>query len=327
MKGETAMAKPLLPLVIIGGPTGVGKSETAVTLAKKIGGEIISADSMQVYRGMDIGTAKLTKEEMGGVPHHMIDILEPTQAFNIAKFTSMTAECIRQITDRGHIPLLVGGTGFYIRAVLYGTLFSEEDDDPSIRLELEKKALEEGNLKLHAMLEKIDPASAAAIPPGNVKRVIRAIEYYRKTGELISVHNERERAKEAVYNAAYFALTCERGRMYSRIDLRVDRMAADGLTEEVKALAAQGLDRHNVSMQGLGYRQILEYLDGEITLDEALNKIKQETRHFAKRQLTWLRKEKDVIWLDKDTLSSKQIIDEMIRVLILKGIIPAGKEY
>ncbi len=320
------MTRTLPPLVIIGGPTGVGKSDAAVTLAKRIGGEIISADSMQVYRGMDIGTAKLTKEEMDGVPHHMIDVLDPSEAFNIARFTSMTTECIRQVASRGHIPMLVGGTGFYIRAVLYGTQFSEEDDDPSIRLELEKKAREEGGLKLHEYLEQIDPASAAAIPPGNVKRVIRAIEYYRKTGELISVHNERERAKEAVYRFAYFALTCDRSHMYERIDRRVDRMAEMGLVGEVAALAEQGLDKHSVSMQGLGYRQILDYLDGQATLEEALSKIKQETRHFAKRQLTWLRREKDVIWLDKEQLDDEQIIDEMIRILIQKGIIPEGKD-
>ena len=309
------------PLVIIGGPTGVGKSETAVLLAKRIGGEIISADSMQVYRHMDIGTAKITPDEMGGIPHHMIDVLEPTQSFNIARFKEMADECITDIHSRGRIPILTGGTGFYIHAVLYGTVFAEEDDDTVIRQKLEQKAADEGKEALHAMLEETDPESAAAIPVGNVKRVIRALEYYEKTGEKMSVHNKREHLKEPSYNAAWFALTCDRARMYERIDLRVDKMMEKGLTEEVRNLEKMGLTRTDVSMQGLGYRQMLDHFDGKCSLEESVSRIKQETRHYAKRQLTWLRREKDVIWLETDVLSKEEILDRMTHELADRKII------
>lgn len=286
-------------LIVLTGPTAVGKSALSIALAKRIGGEIISADSMQVYRGMDIGSAKITSGEMEGVPHHLIDILDPDDAFNVVLFQKMAKKAIQEIYRRGHIPILVGGTGFYIQAVLYDIDFSSEENHSLIRTRLEQEAKEKGIGFLYERLKEADPDSALAIHPNNQKRIIRALEYFELNGTPISKHNSEQRLKEAAYESRYFVLTEERAKLYQRIDDRVDVMLSSGLMEEVMRLRSMGYSRDMVSMQGLGYKEILDYLEGECSLEEAVCRIKQGTRHFAKRQLTWFRREKNVIWIDK----------------------------
>ncbi len=286
------------PLVIITGPTAVGKTALSVKLAKQLNGEIISADSMQVYRHMDIGSAKVTREEMDGVPHHLIDVLDPREEFNVVTFQRMAREALQGIYARGHLPIIAGGTGFYIQALLYDIDFTETDEDTSFRKELEEKAETEGPGVLHRMLAEVDPESAAAIHANNVKRVIRALEFYKQTGTRISAHNERERQKKSPYQFFYYVLTTERPVLYERIDRRVDLMMEQGLVEEVRQLKEMGCTRELVSMQGLGYKEILAYLEGETSLEEAVYILKRDTRHFAKRQLTWFKRERDVRWLN-----------------------------
>lgn len=288
------------PLVILAGPTAVGKTALSIRLAKAIGGEIISADSMQVYRGMDIGSAKIRPEEMQGVPHHLIDVLEPDEPFHVVKFQELAKQSMQEIWQRGHIPILTGGTGFYIQAVLYDIDFTENEEDTALRRELEETARTEGAEALHRRLAAIDPISAQQIHAHNIKRVIRALEFYEKTGMPISLHNERERKKESPYRFAYFVLNDLREEVYRRIDLRVDTMLEQGLAEEVGRLKAQGCTREMVSMQGLGYKEMLDWLDGDCSLEEAVYRIKRDTRHFAKRQITWFKREKDVVWVQKE---------------------------
>ena len=288
------------PLIILTGPTAVGKTALSVSLAKAIGGEIISADSMQVYRHMDIGSAKVTKEEMQGVPHHLIDVLEPTEEFNVVLFQQMARQAVEEIRGRGHIPILVGGTGFYIQALLYDIDFTENDEDTALRRSLEELAKREGPEALYERLRAVDPESCESIHAHNIKRVFRAIEFYEKTGKKISAHNREQRQNSPSYRSAYFVLTDDRDTVYRRIDARVDLMMELGLVEEVRALQAMGCHRGMVSMQGLGYKEILSYLEGEISLEEAVYLIKRDTRHFAKRQLTWFRREKEVIWIEKN---------------------------
>lgn len=292
-------------LIVLTGPTAVGKTDLSIKLAKLVNGEIISADSIQVYKHLDIGSAKITIEEMDGVRHHLIDVLDPKDAFNIATFKEMADEAIADIYSRGKLPIITGGTGFYIQSVLYDVNFTENEDD-GYRAELEVLAKDKGADYLHNLLKAIDPVSAEAIHANNVKRVIRALEFHHQTGQLISEHNATEAAKKSPYNFAYFVLNCNRKLLYERIDKRVDIMTNNGLVEEVKYLRNQlGLTRDLVSMQGLGYKEILSYLDGEISLEEAIYILKRDTRHFAKRQLTWFKREKDVIWVDKDTLDTE----------------------
>lgn len=291
------------PLVILTGPTAVGKTALSIKLASEIGGEIISADSMQVYRQMDIGSAKIKPEEMGGIPHHLIDILEPEEEFNVCLFEKLALEAIEQIYERGHIPVVVGGTGFYIQALLYQIDFTEEETDTAFRDKLWQLGEEKGNHYLHELLRKVDPESAEEIHENNRKRVIRALEFYENSGKPISTHNKEQRQKTSAYNSCYFVLTDDRKKLYERIESRVDQMLSKGLVDEVRTLKEQGCNASMVSMQGLGYKEILEYLDGRCSLLEAVEKIKKETRHFAKRQLTWFRREKDVIWLDKQAFA------------------------
>lgn len=286
------------PLMILTGPTAVGKTDLSIRLAKALNGEIISADSMQVYRHMDIGSAKIRQQEMGGVPHHLIDILEPEEPFNVALFKELAARAVREIAGRGHLPIVVGGTGFYIQALLYDIDFTENDGGTEIRQELEQQAAQQGPHVLHGILREIDPESAAAIHENNVKRVIRAIEFYRQTGTRISLHNRTEREKTSPYRFLYYVLTTDRGELYERIDRRVDLMMEEGLLDEVRRLRDLGCHKGMVSMQGLGYKEILEYLDGEISLEEAVRILKRDTRHFAKRQITWFKRERDVTWLN-----------------------------
>lgn len=310
------------PLIILAGPTAVGKTALSVRLAKRINAEIISADSMQVYRYMDIGSAKIRPEEMDGVPHHLVDVLDPKEDFNVVRFQQMAKDAAREIWAKGRIPLVVGGTGFYIQALLYDIDFTENDGDIVYRQELEKIAREKGGEYLHTLLEAADPQAALEIHPNNIKRMIRALEFHRQTGGKISEHNEKERAKESPYNYAYFVLTDERRRLYERIDKRVDLMLGEGLEDEVRFLREQGVKRGATAMQGLGYKEIYAYLEGECTLEEAVRVIKRDTRHFAKRQLTWFKREKDVIWADRSLLGGDDaIMDFMMGALKDKTII------
>lgn len=288
------------PLIVLTGPTAVGKTKASIGLAKAVGGEIISADSMQVYQYMDIGSAKIRPDEMGGVPHYLVDVLKPEEEFHVVRFQQMAKDAMKQIYANGHIPILVGGTGFYIQAVLYDIDFTENKSDPKYRRELEQYAKDYGAAKLHDRLREADPKAAQEIHANNVKRIIRALEYYHLTGSRISVHNEVQRAKESPYEFRYFVLNDERNRLYKRIDARVDQMMEDGLLAEVRDLKNRGYTRELVSMQGLGYKELLAYLEGEITLEEAVYRIKRDTRHFAKRQITWFKRERDVIWIDKN---------------------------
>ncbi len=285
-------------LIILTGPTAVGKSELSIKLAKAINGEIISADSIQVYKELNIGSAKIMPGEMQGIKHYLIDVLDPTEDFNVFIFKKMAKEAINNIISRGKIPIVVGGTGFYIQSIIYDIDFDEEDNS-KIRLELEELAREKGNDYIHGELAKVDKASAMKIHPNNTKRVIRALEYYRLNNKPISLHNETERAKEAVFDAKYFVLNDKRELLYERINKRVDKMIELGLVYEVRDLLDKGLDSSYNSMQGIGYKEIVEYLEGKCSLDDAVFNIKKNTRHFAKRQLTWFRREENVNWLEK----------------------------
>lgn len=285
------------PLIVLTGPTAVGKTALSIRLAKALDGEIISADSMQVYRGMDIGSAKVTKEEMDGVRHYLIDVLEPEEDFNVASFQKMAKEALEEIYSHGKLPIVAGGTGFYIQALLYDIDFQDDTGEGTMRRALEQLALEKGAEYLHSLLRQVDARSADQIHPNNVKRVVRALEYYRQTGEPFSLHNQRERKRPSPYHFLYYVICSERKSLYERIDRRVDAMMSAGLVEEVQALKERGVKRGMTSMQGLGYKEILDYLDGKCSLEEAVYILKRDTRHFAKRQLTWFRREREVRWL------------------------------
>lgn len=304
------------PLIILTGPTSVGKTSLSIRLAKAVDGEIISADSMQVYRYMDIGTAKIMPDEMEGVPHYLIDELNPDEEFNVVKFQEFAKNYISQIHDKGKIPILVGGTGFYIQAVLYDIDFTENDSDSSYRIELEQLAKERGGAYLHELLKKIDPESADAIHPNNQKRVIRALEYAKLTGDKISAHNEAQRDKESPYHFIYIVLNKNRTQLYETINKRVDLMMQSGLLDEVKKLLERGYHKELVSMQGLGYKEMIAYLDGSYPLEEAIDILKRDTRHFAKRQLTWFKRERDVTWVNKDEFQDEtKLLEYLLKLL------------
>ena len=302
------------PLIILTGPTAVGKTKASIGLAKALNGEIISADSMQVYKHMDIGSAKICPEEMQGVKHYLIDELEPYEEFHVVRFQEMAKKAMEEIYAKNKIPIVVGGTGFYIQALLYDIDFTESNEDSMYRIELEQLAKEKGAEFLHAMLREVDPESADTIHANNVKRVIRALEFYKQTGEKISNHNEQERSKSSPYDFCYFVLNDEREHLYERINLRIDQMLIEGLVDEVKSLKEKGYTKDMVSMQGLGYKEILDYLNGECSLEEAIYILKRDTRHFAKRQLTWFRRERDVIWIPKNeyTYDEEKILNVML---------------
>lgn len=311
------------PMIILAGPTAVGKTAASIRLAKAVGGEIISADSMQVYRHMDIGSAKIRPEEMEGVPHYLVDVLEPEEDFNVVRFQQMAKAAAEEIYARGRIPIAAGGTGFYIQALLYDIDFTENDGDSSFRRELEKTAEEKGGEYLHSLLQEADPEAALQIHPHNIKRMIRALEFHHQTGGKISEHNETEREKESPYNFAYFVLTDDRSCLYDRIDRRVDLMMEEGLLDEVRFLKERGVRRDSTAMQGLGYKELYAFLDGEYPLEEAVRIIKRDTRHFAKRQLTWFKRERDVIWADKSVIGQDDdaVIDFILKELKNRGII------
>ena len=316
------MDKSTKPLIILTGPTAVGKTALSIGLAKAVNGEIISADSMQVYRKMNIGTAKIEQSEMQGVRHHLIDILDPSEEFNVVLFKRYALEAMEDIYSRGKIPVIVGGTGFYIQALLYDIDFEDNDNDMSYREELQRLAAEKGNSYIHDMLSKVDPESAEKIHENNVKRVIRALEFYRKTGMKISEHNETEAQKESPYNFEYFVLNDDRNKLYDRIDRRIDIMLEQGLEAEVRQLVSEGYSRDLVSMQGLGYKEIIDYIQGRCSFDEAVYTLKRDTRHFAKRQITWFKREKHVTWVNKNEYDSEScILEYMMNRLHEKSII------
>ena len=300
-------------IVVLTGPTAAGKTDLSIRLAKEINAEIVSADSVQVYKDMNIGSAKITAEEMQGVPHHLIDVLAPTEDMNVARFKELALECCRDIWNRGRIPLITGGTGFYIQALLYDVDFGEEKGDEEYKRFLSELYESKGADALYELLMKEDPGAAESIHKNNVKRVTRALVFKHDQGRMISEHNEQERSKESPYNFAYFVLDMDRAKLYDRIDLRVDLMMEQGLFDEVKALIDKyGLNRDSVSMQALGYKEFFGVFDGEYDLDEAVRIIKRDTRHFAKRQLTWFRRERDVIRVDKDILTTE---DEQLKLI------------
>jgi len=286
-------------IIIIAGPTAVGKTAVSIKLAKRIGTEIISADSMQVYRGMDIGTAKITQKEMEGVKHHLIDVLSPFEDFNITIFKDMAENAVKNIHSAGKIPIITGGTGFYIQSLIYGINFEKKaSGSDDLRNKLDREYDLYGADYMHKKLAALDPESSCLIHKNNKKRIIRALEYVMLTGEKISEHNRIQKENKPLYDFKYFVLNMDRNTLYKRIDIRVDKMISDGFVDEVRTLKEKGLTSNYISMHGIGYRQLLDYLDGKYSFSEAIDLIKKDTRHFAKRQLTWFKHEKDVIWID-----------------------------
>lgn len=308
-------------LIIIAGATAVGKTDLSISLAKKINGEIISADSMQVYKGMDIGTAKIKPEEMQEIPHYLINEYDPKEEFSVYEFKNQAAKYIKEIQNRDKVPILVGGTGFYIQAVLYDIDFTEEEDNGE-SLYFENILNREGPEYLHKMLQEVDPIASEEIHPNNIKRVIRALVFNKLTGEKISEHNRKQHEKQSPYNFAYFVLNRNRDLIYERINQRVDLMIEKGLVTEVEELLSKGYSPDLVSMQGIGYKEIVQYLNGNISLEEAIELMKKGTRHFAKRQITWFKREKESIWLSyEDFTSNKDMLEKMILILKEKKIV------
>jgi tRNA dimethylallyltransferase len=302
-------------LIVLTGPTAVGKTSLSIALAKAVDGEIISADSMQVYKYMNIGTAKITEEEKCGIPHFLIDELEPDEEFNVTIFKNKVMGYIEDIKSRGKVPIIVGGTGFYIQSVIYDINFNEYGDDSNVRKKYEAMAETLGKSELHKKLALVDREYADSVSYNNVKKVVRALTFFEMTGEKLSEHNKRERERSSPFDFAYFVLTMDRKKLYERIDKRVDLMFDMGLVEEVKALMAKGYDKSLVSMQGIGYKEVIDYLSGKTSLEECIDIIKRDTRHFAKRQLTWFKREKVVTYIDKDEFDAEdKCLKEMLRV-------------
>ena len=308
----------LKPLVILVGPTAVGKTAASIGLAKALNGEIISGDSMQIFKGLDIGTAKITKEEMQGVPHHLIDIKEPWETFSVAEFKRLADEAIADIHDRGKMPIIVGGTGFYINSVLYEYHFGEADTDEAYRAELEQYAEAHGNEALWNILQEKDPDSAAKLHSNDIKRVIRALEVLHVTGIPASERQSTVDKQTMRYNAVYIALNMPREVLYDRINRRVDIMIQDGLEAEVRTALANGVAQDALSMTSIGYRQMIQYFNEEISFDRAVELIKRDTRHFAKRQLTWFRHDPNIQWVDKWGKTDEQVEAELLAIVQIK---------
>ena len=309
------------PLIVIGGPTACGKTGFSIQLAKKIGGEIISADSMQVYRYMDIGTAKVTPEEADGVPHYLIDEFDPDEEYNVMIFQQKAKAYMEEIWAKGKVPILVGGTGFYINALLYDNDFTETENDTTYREECYKLAQEQGPEVLFERLKEVDPAYAEIMHANNVKRVIRALEYHYLTGQKFSEHNAEQKEKESPYDAAVIILNMDREKLYERIELRIDLMMEQGLLEEVKGLLEKGYAPDLVSMQGIGYKEFVPYFNGECTLEEAVTQLKTNTRRFAKRQLTWFRRQIDGLWVDLGNATGEKAMEDVLSYLKQQNIL------
>ncbi|SDC45697.1 tRNA dimethylallyltransferase [Paenibacillus sp. UNCCL117] len=312
VEGEPPHKPRLLVLV---GPTAVGKTKLSLTLAQLYGAEIISGDSMQVYRGMDIGTAKASQEELALVKHHLIDIHDPNEPFSAAEFQERSVPLIREIDGRGRLPFIVGGTGLYIESVCYDFQFSETGSDEPFREEMQRFADLEGAGALHQKLAEVDPPSAARLHPNDVRRVIRALEIYRLTGERMSEQLERQK-RTTPYQLCIVGLTMDRAILYKRIEERIDLMLEQGLVDEVSRLLAQGVSSSALSMQGLGYKEIVAYLEGRLTLAESVDLLKKNTRHFAKRQLSWFRHMKDIEWVNVSEMA-----DFSTQLQAVRGII------
>ncbi|SKA76640.1 tRNA dimethylallyltransferase [Clostridium sp. USBA 49] len=308
-------------LLIIAGPTAVGKTSISIELAKNLNGEIVSADSMQIYRYMDIGSAKIKKEEMQGIPHHLIDIIDPDDTFSVAQYKEKATSVINDILLRNKLPIVVGGTGLYINSLICNLNFANTSKDDDYRKYLEKLAKEKGNEYVHGMLRDIDIESFNKLYPNDLKRVIRALEVFKVTGKKISEFNNEENLYDIPYKIYYFVLNLNREKLYEIINKRVDEMIKNGLIEEVIKLKKLGYTSNMQSMQGIGYKEILSYLDGEISLEEAIDKIKQGSRNYAKRQLTWFKKDKRAIWINKDSFANDNEIIEFIikKVNLLKN--------
>lgn len=299
-----------IPLIVIAGPTASGKTALSVNIAKAVGGEIVSADSMQIYKYMNIGTAKPREAEKEGIPHHMMDFLEPSVNFSVADYCQMARENILDIDKRGKIPVLVGGTGLYIDSLVNNVDFGEENGDSKIREELNRLAETEGNEAVHRILAEIDPETAEKYHPNNLRRIIRAIEVYKTQGVTVSQKAQEE--KNSPYNAVWFCLDWDRSVLYDRINRRVDIMVEDGLINEVKDLLERDIDPGCTAMQSIGYKEFYGYIKGESSMEETLDAIKQNSRHYAKRQLTWFRRNKDINWLKPETaeVDAMKIIKE-----------------
>jgi len=302
----------MIDILIIAGPTAVGKTDISIKLAKKLNGEIISADSMQIYKKMDIGSAKISKEEMDGIPHHLVDIIDPSEEFSVAMFKKNAEEAIEQINSKNKLPMIVGGTGFYINSLIFNYNFAETNKDEEYRKFLKKEAEEKGNAYVHSLLKDIDLESYSKLYPNDLKRVIRALEVYKVTGKSISQFAKEEDLFNIPYNVHYYVLNMDRQKLYERINKRVDIMFKKGLLEEVIRLQKEGYTSDMQSMKGIGYKEILYYLEGNIDLEKAIEMIKQFSRNYAKRQLTWFRKDPRVNWIDKDLFSSEDDIVDFI---------------
>ncbi|GJM81703.1 tRNA dimethylallyltransferase [Paenibacillus sp. HMSSN-139] len=312
-------------LLVLLGPTAVGKTKLSIELARALSCEIISGDSMQVYRGMDVGTAKITEEEMGGVPHHLIDVLEPDQPFSVAMFQEWCRKLIPEITGRGRLPFIVGGTGLYIESVCYEFQFTEAGADEDFRAREQAFAETHGAEALHAKLAELDPKTAARLHPNDVRRVIRALEIVHLTGETLSSQLEKQQ-KQSPYELCLIGLTMDRQMLYNRIERRIDDMLRLGLVDEVHGLLRKGYRRDAVSMQGLGYKEIVEHLVDGVPLDVAVEKLKRDTRRFAKRQLSWFRHMKDIAWIDVGDGENFSGILAAAHAIIA-GKFPADLEY
>ena len=303
------------PLVILVGPTAVGKTAASIGLAKALNGEIISGDSMQIFKGLDIGTAKISKSEMDGVVHHLIDIKEPWESFSAAEFKRLADEAIADIHSRGKLPIIVGGTGFYINSVLYEYHFGEAETDETYRAQLQQYLELHGNDALWQLLLEKDPASAGRLHSNDTKRVMRALEVLHVTGIPASERQNTVDRQTMRYDAVYIALNLPREILYQRINHRVEQMMAEGLEQEVRNALAQGVPQDALSMTSLGYRQMIQYFNGEISLERAVELIQRDTRHFAKRQLTWFRHDPNIQWVDKDGKTDAQIQQELLKVI------------
>ena len=302
-------------LLIISGPTGVGKTELSIKLAKLLDGEIISADSMQIYKHMDIGSAKVTKEEMNGVEHHMLDVIMPDKSFTVVDYKNMAEKEIDYVISRNKLPIIVGGTGLYINSLTCNMNFTEAESDIEYRKYLEEMAIEKGNEYVHNLLKEIDPISYEKIHANNLKRVIRALEVYKISGKPFSSFNDMDTFYESQYDIYYYVLTMDRDKLYDRINKRVDKMFDDGLLQECITLKELGYNASMQSMQGIGYKEVLYYLDNKISLEEAIDMIKQGSRNYAKRQLTWFKKDPRVKFINKDIYSEEEIISSILKDL------------
>lgn len=300
-------------VIVIGGPTASGKSNIAVELAKKINGEIISADSMQIYKNMDIGTAKVTEEEQQGIKHYMIDIVSPEKRYSVSEYKQEAEKKIEEILAKGKTPIVVGGTGLYIESLIYGIEFQEEKFDEEYREKLNNIADQQGLDTLYEKAKGIDPEAMQKISKNDRKRIIRVLEIYHKTGKTKTQQEIESRKKEVKYNYKIFAITMDREKLYSRIETRVDKMIEDGLIEEVKQIKEK-YNEFPTAMQGLGYKEVVQYLENKLSKEEMIETLKKETRHYAKRQLTWFRKYKEIIWIDgqNDVSSNLKIIMEQM---------------